>query len=459
MKNKACVSLLLTFAFLIASLFLKGNTYADQLNLDTQQNLILNGGFEEGLEGWKIHNQGVYESWAGLADFSVENGELKVEIKQVGWAWWHIQLYQEPIEVAAGTYKISFDMRSDIKRTVYVELVNSGTEILEFVVDNAMKTYEAIIEVPSDGSYKFMFGLGREPDEEIFNTPYNIFIDNVRFEIYDETGDDPMEPGNPEQPIQKGDWTLVWSDEFDGTGENLNENGVDLNKWDFQEGTGEQYGLIGWGNNEQQYYRKENVFVEDGKLIIEARKESFGGMNYTSGRLYTAKTFTKKYGRFEARIKLPAGQGFWPAFWLMPAKSVYGGWAASGEIDIMEARGRIPNEVWGTIHYGGSWPNNTNNGGKYVFPEGQDITDFHEYAIEWEPGEIRWYVDGELYLTLNNWYSQGENQAAKYSFPAPFDQEFYIILNLAIGGNFDGGRVPPDDLFPARMEVDVTAGV
>ncbi len=265
--------------------------------------------------------------------------------------------------------------------------------------------------------------------------------------------EDPKDP-DPEPPEDERQWILVWSDEFDGTGTNLNANGIDLDKWGFQEGTGSQYGLVDWGNNEQQYYRKENARVEDGKLIIEAKKEVYGNKQYTSSRLFTGDTFAKKYGRFEARIKLPEGQGFWPAFWMMPKDSIYGGWAASGEIDIMEARGRIPGEASGAIHYGGQWPNNTYTGGTYRFPEGQNITDFHEYAIEWEPGEIRWYIDGNLYNVENNWYSHDQNQGAKYSFPAPFDQEFYLILNLAIGGNFDGGRIPNDDMLPARMEVD-----
>lgn len=180
------------------------NAYANQLHSDTQHNLIANGGFEEGLEGWKTHNQGDYEQWAGLAEFSVENGELKVEIKQVGWAWWHIQLYQEPVNVAAGTYKISFDMRSDVERTVYVELTGSGVARQDFVVNNTMRTYEAIIEVPSDGSYKFMFGLGREPNEEILNTPYNIFIDNVKLIMVEEV-EEPEEPGEPKEPGEPGE--------------------------------------------------------------------------------------------------------------------------------------------------------------------------------------------------------------------------------------------------------------
>lgn len=179
MRGKACIPLILIF-MLLTSLFLRGNTYAHLLNQESRLNLIANGDFKNGIEGWKIHNQGEYEQWAGLADFSIENGELKVEIKQEGWAWWHIQLYQEPVSVNAGTYRISFDMRADVERTIYAELTGSGTARLNFVADGTMKTYEAIIEVPADGSYKFMFGLGREPDAEMLNTPYNIFIDNVK---------------------------------------------------------------------------------------------------------------------------------------------------------------------------------------------------------------------------------------------------------------------------------------
>jgi len=256
--------------------------------------------------------------------------------------------------------------------------------------------------------------------------------------------------GGSGQPM----WTLVWADEFDGTASRPDANGVDLDKWGYQLGTGSQYGLVDWGNNEQQYYRAENAYVQDGKLIIEARNDGFGGKPYTSARLFTQPTFSKKYGKFEARIRMPKGQGFWPAFWLMPKDSIYGGWAASGEIDIMEARGRLPGEVSGTIHFGGTWPNNKSSGATYRFPEGTDIGDFHVYSLEWEPGELRWYVDGQLYQTLNNWDSIGPGQPAKYAYPAPFDQPFYIILNLAVGGNFDGGRVPDASMFPARMEVD-----
>ncbi|MFS0724783.1 carbohydrate binding domain-containing protein [Paenibacillus sp. 1P07SE] len=249
-------------------------------------------------------------------------------------------------------------------------------------------------------------------------------------------------------------WTLVWSDEFEGTGGQLNEQGVDLDKWGFQNGTGSQYGLDGWGNNEQQYYTEDNVSVENGRLVIEARNDGRGGKPYTSGRLYTAPTFAKAYGKFEARIKMPTGQGFWPAFWMMPQDSEYGVWASSGEIDIMEARGRLPDHIGGTIHYGAPWPGNKYMGREYHFPAGQSIADYHTYSLEWEPGELRWYVDGQLYSTINNWDSQGQGQPARYAYPAPFDKPFYMILNLAVGGTYDGNREPEPSMFPAQMEVD-----
>lgn len=250
------------------------------------------------------------------------------------------------------------------------------------------------------------------------------------------------------------DWKLVWNDEFDQSGDNLDTNGVDLDKWGYQEGTGAQYGLDGWGNNEQQYYRAENIKVDNGYLTITAKDEMHEGKPYTSGRLFTEPTFSQTYGKFEASIKLPKGNGLWPAFWMMPKDSEYGGWAASGEIDIMEARGRLPEEVGGTIHFGKNAPNNKMTGKEYHFAEGKDITGFHVYGLEWEPGELRWYVDGELYQTINNWDSWGAGQPAKYAYPAPFDKPFYMILNLAVGGNFDGGIEPDASDLPAEMVVD-----
>jgi len=247
-------------------------------------------------------------------------------------------------------------------------------------------------------------------------------------------------------------WHLVWSDEFNG-------RKIDTSKWDFQTGTGSQYGLEGWGNNELQYYRSENASVKDGNLVIEARKEDFEGCAYTSARMRTVKDdgtelFAKTYGRIEARIKMPTGNGLWPAFWLLPATSDYGTWASSGEIDILEAKGRLPNRVYGTVHFGQAWPGNKYTGGMYKFPNGETIADYHVYSLEWEPGLLRWLVDGNVYYETQQWWSLGAGQSEPYAYPAPFDKPFYILLNLALGGNYDGGVAPEDYSLPAQMLVD-----
>jgi hypothetical protein len=197
----------------------------------------------------------------------------------------------------------------------------------------------------------------------------------------------------------------------------------------------------------------KNAKVQDGNLVITAHKETVSGKEYTSSRLKTKGLFSKKYGKFEIRAKAPTGKGYWPAIWMLPENYEYGTWAASGELDIMEGWGSRPNTVAGTIHYGGEWPNNVYSGKEYVFPEGSTIEQYHTYSIEWEPGEIRWYVDGELFSTKNDWYSISNGQPANNAYPAPFNQEFHLMLNLAVGGNFDGDPTP-ETVFPKSMQVD-----
>ena len=236
--------------------------------------------------------------------------------------------------------------------------------------------------------------------------------------------------------------TLVWSDEFDAAR-------LDPEVWFFETGDGSQYGIPGWGNNELEWYLPDSAQLENGLLRITARQESRSGKNYTSARINTRDRFAFRYGRIEASIRLPGGQGVWPAFWLMPQDDVYGTWAASGELDIMEAinlGGTGGNTVHGTIHYGGEWPNNVFSGNSYDVPT--SMTDeFHTYAVEWDETEIRWYADDVLYSMKNSW------STTNAAFPAPFDQPFYVILNLAVGGNWPGS---PDGntQFPAIMEVD-----
>lgn len=258
-------------------------------------------------------------------------------------------------------------------------------------------------------------------------------------------------------------WKLVWNDEFEG-------QDIDRKKWDFDAGNSLPVGpnqlVPGWGNDELEFYtsRPQNAYVQEGMLHIRAIREEFKGSRYTSARLKTRNLFGKKYGRFEFRARLPVGKGIWPAIWMLPLDDQkYGAWAASGEIDIMEARGQEPQKILGTLHYGSHWPANVHTGADYVFPDNGTIADFHVYAIEWEPGEIRFYVDDHLYQTQNFWWScastdgpKGVSPANEFSlnpWPAPFDQPFFITLNVAVGGQFLGN---PDSTtqFPAEMVVD-----
>ncbi len=241
------------------------------------------------------------------------------------------------------------------------------------------------------------------------------------------------------QNTSEPDWQLIWSDEFEGSE-------LDPDKWSYQYGTGASEGLSGWGNNELQYYtdRPDNVYVQDGMLHIRALEESYGGMDYTSARIRSINSGDFRYGRMEARAKLPTGQGIWPAIWMMPTDAVYGGWPGSGEIDIMEMVGHQPHVLHGTIHYG---PPHTYSGGSYTMSSGDFSDDFNTFAIEWEHGEIRWYVNGIHYHTETNWFSEDQG------FPAPFEQRFHFLLNVAVGGNWPGN---PDGttVFPQEMIVD-----
>ena len=243
---------------------------------------------------------------------------------------------------------------------------------------------------------------------------------------------------------------LVWHDEFDG--EELNEE-----YWNYMIGDGTSYGNPGWGNSEAQYYKKENVHLEDGKLVISAIKEKQGANNYTSARISTANKVKTKYGRIEAKISLPQVEGLWPAFWMLPESDTpYGSWASSGEIDIMEARGRVNDMTSAALHYGevGSSTYQTRT---HILRE-STIEDYHIYALEWEELKMSWYVDDDLFFTMDNhsdvrgqkWYTTADLD----SFTAPFDWDFHILLNMAVGGHFDGYRLPPDDFTSADMKVD-----
>ncbi|NMH65728.1 glycoside hydrolase family 16 protein [Shewanella salipaludis] len=278
-----------------------------------------------------------------------------------------------------------------------------------------------------------------------------------------------------------GGWHLVWQDEFDT---------LDMSKWSFE------VNCYGGGNSEQQCYtdRVDNAFVEQGMLNIVAKREDFQGpakqesdpgydpadtsasMPYTSARLRSMNKGDWKYGRFEIRAKLPRGQGSWPAIWMLPTDYVYGGWAASGEIDIMEAvnlgttsdragaeAGERESRIHATLHYGRAWPQNVYSGLAYRLPN--DVSpadDFHVYALEWEKDEIRWYVDGVHYATQRSsgWYSQyldTEGKLVNGMDDAPYNQKFHMLLNLAVGGSWPGNandKGIDESVFPQTLSID-----
>jgi beta-glucanase (GH16 family) len=229
---------------------------------------------------------------------------------------------------------------------------------------------------------------------------------------------------------------LIWADEFDGTA-------LDTNNWSYDIGTGCP-DLCGWGNNEQQYYTDapENIKVENGLLVISAREDTVGGEDYSSAKIKSQGKADFRYGRFEARMKFPTTQGMWPAFWMLPTESVYGGWPESGEMDIVEMIGSNPGRAVGTVHTGFPYAYNS---GYYDLPPGEIFADtFHVFAMEWEPGSITWFVDGVQYHQLT---------PADIGPWAPFQEDFYLILNLAVGGNWPGD---PDSttVLPQTLEVD-----
>ena len=238
-------------------------------------------------------------------------------------------------------------------------------------------------------------------------------------------------------------WTLVWSDEFNAANGSL----PDSTKWTYD------IGGKGWGNSELEYYtnRPINASIQNGNLVIQELKETYTGSdgvtrNYTSARLKSQNLFQQTQGRFEARIKLPAGQGMWPAFWMLGDNIDRAGWPACGEIDIMENIGSEPSTVHGSAH-GPGYTGGTGVGSQYSLPSGQPLpADFHLYAVEWESNVIRYYLDSTLYETITP-------ASLPAGSPWVFDHPFFLLLNVAVGGDWPGS---PDatTVFPQTMLVD-----
>jgi beta-glucanase (GH16 family) len=246
------------------------------------------------------------------------------------------------------------------------------------------------------------------------------------------------------QPPPATGYTLVWSDEFNGA----DGSSPDSSKWAYDTGG------KGWGNKELECYtnRTKNAQIRGGNLVITAQKESLTcsdgvASNYTSARIKTQGLFSQAYGRFEARIKIPKGQGMWPAFWMLGKDIGSIGWPKCGEVDIMENIGKEPGTVHGSLHGPSTTSSTSDLTAPFSLAAGENFADdFHLYAVEWEPGTIRFYVDNNLYATFTSsqWPAGGT---------WAFDHPFFIILNVAVGGDWPGS---PDNttVFPQQMLVD-----
>jgi len=237
-------------------------------------------------------------------------------------------------------------------------------------------------------------------------------------------------------PLPYPGYTLVWSDEFSGSD-------LDVTSWNSEIGNG----IGGWGNNELEYYTSssKNLFLSNGNLIIEARREAIDRFSYTSARITTQSKKSFKFGRIDIRAKLPVGKGVWPALWMLGENISSAGWPACGEIDIMELVGTYPARVTGTMHWKTTGGSSTNKGGNYTLASGDFSQEFHVFSIVWSSDNIKWLVDDQTYVTT----SSADVGSANY----PFNADQFFIFNVAVGGNWPG---PPDytTVFPQRMFVD-----
>ena len=349
-----------------------------------------------------------------------------------------VDMSDQAVVSGDGDYPAVYVSGGNINGPSGIEMTDIGDGIWTLTTELNPGTYTYKFR---NGYYDYWDGPGWEEDDGLIEggCAYGQYHDRQVLVGSEAITEGPFCFGSCDQSCDEEiiNYTLVWQDEF-------SEPEIDLEKWNFQIGTGNW----GWGNNEAQYYTNdsENAYIEDGKLIIQAVHENFGGMNYTSARLNTENKGDWKYGKLEIRAKLPEGTGTWPAIWMFPTESVYGGWPSSGEVDIMEHVGYNPYHVHGTIH------TENNNGmdgtqlGGHI--ELDDVfSEFHNYSIEWSEEYIKWYVDEIQFFT---YYHDNQNNSDTW----PFDQYFHLIINLAIGGTWGGQQGIDNDVFPVKFEID-----
>jgi beta-glucanase (GH16 family) len=333
-----------------------------------------------------------------------------------------VALYRSPIISGANIASFGgFDQWFKLPVTNAWSFTNSGGVPIAIAITNTVTT---LIAPPGTAVVRYQIVFHQGPD----NANGSAYLDDLSLNQISGTTN------------SNTAWNIVWSDEFDGAN-------IASSNWSFETGNNG-----GWGNNELEYYRSQNAYVTNGLLHIVARQESFNGFNYTSARMKSQNHYSKQYGRIEFRAKLPYGVGFWPALWMLGNNFPSVNWPACGEIDIMENKGSVPGQVQGTIHYSSASNQHLSSTGFYNFPAGNGATNFHTYLLSWSTNSIQWSVDGQLYETQTSWSS------STGPYPAPFNQPFYFIMNLAVGGNYLGNpstnSINTNAVWPGDMQVD-----
>ena len=333
---------------------------------------------------------------------------------------------------------------SNLSLDIFVYEDESGIVVINALADNAIEYHfymdddstDPIIKQTGDLEYTYVRSGNYDISVRAYGASGRYLTKEQRVFV---AADEPVDIGaGYSTPISYDNMTLVWNDEFDG-------QVLDSDIWSYDIGDGCP-NLCGWGNNELEYYREQNVRVDDGRLTIEAREETFGGRFYTSGKIVTRGKQALKFGRVDIRATLPKGQGLWPALWMLGTNQPSVGWPQCGEIDIMEMKGGDGNEnrVSANVFYSipsTTWP--VDQPKIYTLDEGIFADEFHVFSIIWDDQQIRWYVDDVEF------HSFSITQADRDEFQKPF----YFIMNVAVGGDFPGS---PDNttVFPTRMQVD-----
>ncbi|MDZ7792354.1 MAG: family 16 glycosylhydrolase [Spirochaetia bacterium] len=433
------------------------------LNID-ERNLLGNAEFSAALADVPPpRDDGAYDTrhnWMMLlfdgaqAEYQQKNDALHIDITHGGPNTWSVQVLQAPIEIQQGQkYRVDFIAWADTRREIEVKIGGSagrewtpynpgqggdaGGTMVQLSDKPQAHSFTFTMLHETDVNARFEFELGRETGDIRLSAASLVPVGEVDLALGQEEID--------MDSYLAREWALNFAEEFDG--EEIN---TDI--WSFEIGNGHANGIPGWGNAERQYYTSEleNAFIRDGHLVIRAREDSrsdqFGEYDYTSARMISQDKFTVQYGRIDVRAKMPRGQGIWPAIWMLGESISDVGWPQSGEIDIMEMLGQHPSVVHGTVHGPGYSGGGGISGACEIDSSFAD--DFHVFSIIWDKDLIIWLVDGEPYHQVTSEYVQRFSNGEWV-----FNQKFFFILNVAVGGHWPGY---PDNttVFPQEMEVD-----